>query len=180
MEKRQQGFTLLEVMIVLIVAPVLAAIALPLYQNYIAKAQVTVALADITPGRVGVEMQLIKGQRTQSPGDISLHAPTTRCRSITVDVETPTTRSFIDPDGKERVVPANSPMSSITCVINGTSAVDGKFIQWLRISDVGLHASTADIDGNNIVGKWFCLTNVDEELRPIACKDSFADVPAYS
>ncbi|AIC13013.1 pilin [Xylella fastidiosa subsp. morus] len=180
MEKRQQGFTLLEVMIVLIVVPVLAAITLPLYQNYIAKAQVTVALADITPGRVGVEMQLIKGQRTQSPGDISLHAPTTRCRSITVDVEAPRTRSFIDPNGKERVVPANSPMPSITCVINGTSAVDGKFIQWLRISDVGLHGSSADTNGNNIVGKWFCLTNVDEELRPIACKDSFPNVPAYS
>ncbi|WP_155561097.1 pilin, partial [Xylella fastidiosa] len=40
MKKRQQGFTLLEVMVTLIVAPVLAAIALPLYQHYVAKAQV--------------------------------------------------------------------------------------------------------------------------------------------
>ncbi|MGY0341579.1 pilin [Xylella fastidiosa] len=180
MEKRQQGFTLLEVMVTLIVAPVLAAIALPLYQHYVAKAQVVTALADITPGRVGVEMQLIKGEHTKSPGAISLHAPTTRCRSITVDVEAPTTRSFIDPDGKERVVPANSPMPSITCVINGTSVVDGKVIRWLRISDVGLNGSSADEDGNNIVGKWFCLTNVDEELRPIACKNSFPNTPAHS
>ncbi len=60
MEKRQQGFTLLEVMIVLIVVPVLAAITLPLYQNYIAKAQVTVALADITPGGWALKCSSLK------------------------------------------------------------------------------------------------------------------------
>ncbi|MDD0927200.1 pilin [Xylella fastidiosa subsp. multiplex] len=51
MKKRQQGFTLLEVMVVLIVIAILTAIMLPLYQHYVAKAQVMAALADITPGR---------------------------------------------------------------------------------------------------------------------------------
>ncbi|WP_199276084.1 pilin, partial [Xylella fastidiosa] len=104
---------------------------------------------------------------------ISLHAPTTRCRSITVDVEAPTTRSFIDPDGKKRVMPANTPMPSITCVINGTSAVDGKFIQWMRISDAGMGGyithENGDEEKDGLAGKWFCLTDVDKELRPITC-----------
>ncbi|KXB20030.1 pilin [Xylella fastidiosa] len=172
MKKRQQGFTLLEAMIALAVAAVLGAIALPLYQNYVAKAQVVTALADITPGRVGVEMQLIKGQGTQNPSDINLRAATTRCRSITVNVKVPTTRSFIDPDGRRRVA-SSTPMSYITCIINGTSAVDGKFIKWVRISDVGMGGhfthENGDEEKDGLEGKWFCLTDIDEELRPIAC-----------
>ncbi|ARO68673.1 prepilin-type cleavage/methylation domain-containing protein [Xylella fastidiosa subsp. pauca] len=173
MKKRQQGFTLLEVMVTLIVAPVLAAIALPLYQHYVAKAQVTAALADITPGKVGVEMRLIEGNRTKNPSDISLHAPTTRCRSITVDVKAPTTRTFIHPDGRTITEAATTPMPSITCIINGTSAVDGKFIQWMRISDAGMGGyithENGDEEEDGLAGKWFCLTDVDEELRPITC-----------
>lgn len=58
MKKRQQGFTLLEVMVVLVVIAILTAIMLPLYQHYVAKAQVMAALADITPGRTPAEIIL--------------------------------------------------------------------------------------------------------------------------
>ncbi|HHW4680025.1 MAG TPA: prepilin-type N-terminal cleavage/methylation domain-containing protein, partial [Xylella taiwanensis] len=49
--KKQQGFNLIELMIVIAIIAVLAAIALPMYQNYVARSQVTAALADITPGK---------------------------------------------------------------------------------------------------------------------------------
>lgn len=42
--KNQQGFTLIELMIVVAIIAILAAIALPAYQDYVARAQATEAL----------------------------------------------------------------------------------------------------------------------------------------
>jgi type IV pilus assembly protein PilA len=53
--KKQQGFTLIELMIVVAVIGVLSAIAVPAYQNYVKKSELGAALATISALKVNVE-----------------------------------------------------------------------------------------------------------------------------
>lgn len=55
MDKMQKGFTLIELMIVVAIIGILAAIAIPSYQNYIKKARFTEVVSSTAPIKLAVE-----------------------------------------------------------------------------------------------------------------------------
>lgn len=61
MKKAQQGFTLIELMIVVAIIGILAAVAIPQYQDYTARSQVTRVVGEVSAVRTAVEEILMRG-----------------------------------------------------------------------------------------------------------------------
>ena len=70
MNHAQKGFTLIELMIVVAIIGILAAIAIPQYQDYIARSQVTRVVGEISALKTSVEERLARGITTNTLGDL--------------------------------------------------------------------------------------------------------------
>ncbi|EKO3798313.1 pilin [Vibrio harveyi] len=151
-QKKQQGFTLIELMIVVAVIGVLAAIAMPQYQKYVAKSEVASALATLTGAKTNVEAYTVEN---------GLFPDGSSQDQTTTDLGIPTM-----PLGSVAFTPSGTGDGGTMAFTFFTTASAG--VSSL-VSGKGFTLTRADTSG-----QWTCATattsGVESELLPKSCK----------
>jgi type IV pilus assembly protein PilA len=151
MKSMQKGFTLIELMIVVAIIAILAAIAIPQYQAYVIRSQVTRVMGEAGDQKVVVEDCLNNGTTgTITPTGGGGGGNTSAC------VETATSSALISSTGEvPTIVIGATGVASIVATFGGSAntVISTDTLTWLRSAS----------------GGWTCSTTVSAKYAPTSC-----------
>jgi len=144
----QKGFTLIELMIVVAIIGVLAAIAIPQYQNYVARSQVSRVMGETGSLKTIMEVCISEGRT----GVEWVSAPTSDTNCAFGDIKS----SLMDGDRPAVAINAAAD-STIVAKFKGAHAkINDKTLTWTRNSD----------------GGWKCTSDSEvHEFAPTSCRN---------
>ena len=138
----QKGFTLIELMIVVAIIGILAAVALPAYQDYTVRAKVTEVILAASGAKLAV------AEAAQVGGAM----PTTASLVVTTQ-----STQYVS-----SVAYSQGSTASIG-IITATATNKESKINGLNITLTGTLGSTGTVD-------WVCNGTIDAKYRPASCK----------
>lgn len=157
MKAIQKGFTLIELMIVVAIIGILAAIALPMYQDYISESQVTRVTGEVAARKTIVDAALFKGRKLSLASDVGT-ATDTDALSLYKGTNTTDTVSNL--------------VSGYTMANFGTPQANGNLVATLGGSANSAIAGTVIAYTRDAQGNWTCAV-VPSTAAGSAWKDKF-------
>jgi type IV pilus assembly protein PilA len=161
MKKIQQGFTLIELMIVVAIIGILAAVALPAYQDYTVKAKVSEVVLAASSCRTTIT-EIVQ---TSTTVDVSSALGGTPC---TFNASKYVTSGAIGTAGQITVVGNNANLGGVT------SATANSIVLTPFMDAAGTTALVATTDGGKAISVWKCgpaTTNaLPAKYLPGSCK----------
>ena len=156
MNTMQKGFTLIELMIVVAIIGILAAIAIPQYQNYIAKSQVSRVMSETGSLKTVLETCILDGK---AAADCQIGW--TPSNLLGADATTPaeSTAAATGQGGLSISYPENGTSETTITATFGQNAA--KTLQTTNKNTLVWTRSAA--------GAWSCSTTVEAKFAPTGC-----------
>jgi type IV pilus assembly protein PilA len=149
------GFTLIELMIVVAIIGVLAALAIPAYQNYVIRSQVSRVMGESGSIKTGIEQCLSNGQ-------FVLGVIQGQCDPA--------------PTGSTLMIAGNSNVAGAFAANMGSPTINpSPMTSTVRIEANFGNAANPRLAGRNVVwvrstdGSWICTSTADPQFKPPGC-----------